>query len=239
MEETQTSTLWQKHQNDGVKIVINAKMYEPEKDDRLLVPFIVEKIGWGNSWKIGLLDKNGEIVLPAEYDEILDDCYHPDDFIRVGKFVCTKSSKNIRVRYNIINTRGELLLSQMYDWVCVSDDKKYIIIKDYTNYSTDGYAIFDIEGKEIVPLGKYQWLDFFDRGLARVTRKKKWGLINTAGEEVQPLIYDKIWNFANKPYDTIILEKDGVQYEASFDNPSVVMRLGHHLEGHSLAIGWV
>ena len=190
------NTNWENHQNEGIKIVINAKMYKPETDNRLLIPFIDEKKGFGDSEKMGLLDKNGEVILPAEYDVILDDCYHPDDFIRVGKFVYTKSSQKMRVRYHIINASGELLLAQMYDWVCVSDDKKYIIIRD-------------------------------------------WGLINTDGEEVQPLIYDKIWNFANKPYDTIILVKDGVQYEASFDNPSVVTRLGHHLEGHSLAIGWV
>ncbi len=231
------NTNWENHQNEGIKIVINAKMYKPETDNRLLIPFIDEKKGFGDSEKMGLLDKNGEVILPAEYDVILDDCYHPDDFIRVGKFVYTKSSQKMRVRYHIINASGELLLAQMYDWVCVSDDKKYIIIRDYTNYTTDGYAMFDIEGKEIVPLGKYQRLEFFDRGLARVTCKKKWGLINTDGEEVQPLIYDKIWNFANKPYDTIILVKDGVQYEASFDNPSVVTPLGHHLEGHPPIVG--
>lgn len=231
------NTNWENHQNEGIKIVINAKMYKPETDNRLLIPFIDEKKGFGDSEKMGLLNKNGEVILPAEYDVILDDCYHPDDFIRVGKFVYTKTSKNIRVRYNIVNTSGELLLTQMYDWVAVSDDKKYIIIRDYTNYTTDGYAMFDIEGNEIIPLGKYQRLEFFYKGLARVLKNKKWGLINISGEEVQPLIYDKIWNFDDKPYNTIILVKDGVQYEVSFENPTVVTPLRHHLKGHTPIVG--
>ena len=236
MEETQTSTLWQKHQNDGVKIVINTKMYEPEKDDRLLVPFIC-KNSWRTPGKFGLLDKDGEVVLPAEYDAIFDDCYSPDDIIRVGKifsFGYEKAnghfSPQVRYRFRAINTKGEFLLENEYDEIEISTDKRYLTVRDYENNYFR--ASFDIEGNMIVPFGKYQWMESFDRGLARVSNDWKYGIINTNGEEVVPLEYDRIWSWYKKNYDTIILEKDGVQYEASFDNPSVVTRLGHHLEGH-------
>lgn len=53
-------------------------------------------------------------------------------------------------------------------------------------------------------------------------RKKyaKFGLINEKGEEVIAPIYDSIWNFYEKKYDTFILEKDGQTYKASFLHPT-------------------
>lgn len=79
------------------------------------------------------------------------------------------------------------------------------------------YAVIDLEGNEIVPFGKYAWIDGFDHGLARVRIGhsqntthvfgpdgkevplwRKWGIINKQGIEVLPVIYDNIWNFLGK-----------------------------------------
>ena len=62
------------------------------------------------------------------------------------------------------------------------------------------YAYIDINNKQIVPFGKYSWLDSsFVCGFARVMdydivhEKKVWGIIDTLGNCVIPLEYDKIW----------------------------------------------
>ena len=78
------------------------------------------------------------------------------------------------------------------------------------------YAVLDKNDNEIVPFGKYAWIDGFDHGLARVrigysantitvltidgpiNAWHKWGIINKQGEEVLPVIYDNIWNFKGK-----------------------------------------
>ena len=78
------------------------------------------------------------------------------------------------------------------------------------------YAVLDKNDNEIVPFGKYAWIDGFDHGLARVrigysqntitvltldgpiSPWRKWGIINKQGEEVLPVIYDNIWNFKGK-----------------------------------------
>lgn len=79
------------------------------------------------------------------------------------------------------------------------------------------YAVIDLDENEIVPFGKYAWIDGFDHGLARVrighskntlcvigldgkktTPCRKWGIINKQGKEVLPVIYDNIWNFLGK-----------------------------------------
>lgn len=62
------------------------------------------------------------------------------------------------------------------------------------------YAYIDINNKQVIPFGKYSWCDpQFTCGFSRVMRyhyleeKKKWGIIDTLGNIVVPLKYDKIW----------------------------------------------
>jgi hypothetical protein len=77
----------------------------------------------------------------------------------------------------------------------------------------DGYYyVVDKENKYIVPPGKYDYIDGFDKcGLARVkidgkvnfidptkSTKDRWGIIDIDGNEVLPLIYSEIWAFYNK-----------------------------------------
>ena len=79
------------------------------------------------------------------------------------------------------------------------------------------WCVTDLEGNEIVPFGKYDWIDGFDHGLARVKIGKvsngiknsgnKWGIINEQGEEVLPVEYDNIWNFLGKNRDSTTVEK--------------------------------
>ena len=62
------------------------------------------------------------------------------------------------------------------------------------------YAYIDINNKQVIPFGKYSWCDpQFTCGFSRVMEyfyleeKNKWGIIDTLGNIVVPLIYDKIW----------------------------------------------
>jgi len=82
------------------------------------------------------------------------------------------------------------------------------------------WSIVDLEGNVIVPFGKYDWIDGFDHGLARVNKvdagSKKWGIINMDGEEVLPVEYDSVWNFYGKNRNSTTIEKDGNQTTAYF-----------------------
>lgn len=74
------------------------------------------------------------------------------------------------------------------------------------------YYVVDNKNNYIVPPGKYDYIDGFDKcGLARVkidgkeniyhpenSTKDRWGVIDTKGDEVLPLIYSEIWAFYNK-----------------------------------------
>ena len=82
------------------------------------------------------------------------------------------------------------------------------------------YAVLKIDGTEVVPFGKYNWIDGFDNGLARVRignvtngqkeNGNKWGLINENGKEVLPLEYDDIWAFYGKKRATTKVIKGNV-----------------------------
>lgn len=100
------------------------------------------------------------------------------------------------------------------------------------------YGVVSSEGIIIVPFGKYDWIDTFDNGLARVRTKgldpitvavidsdgihmteeylkahpekrSKWGIINEAGEEVLKPVYDSVWKFLGKNRWSTTAEKDG------------------------------
>ena len=62
------------------------------------------------------------------------------------------------------------------------------------------YAYIDIRNRQVVPFGSYSWCDpHFTCGFARVMKyqyleeKSKCGIIDTLGNVVVPLKYDKIW----------------------------------------------
>ena len=213
-------TTWEKLQEEGVKIIADMKCYDESKDTRLLIPFIPRNNKLGQVNKIGLLAKNGAVVLEPLYDIILDDCYSFNKLIRVGKlFSYGYPRKNdavstyIRYKFKVINANGSFVLDQEFDGIVVSTDNQYITVRDREK----GYAVYDRSGNEIVPFGRYNWIDGFDRGLSRVKVGKvtkgiansdnKWGIININGEEVLSLEYTNIWNFYGKRRPTTIVEK--------------------------------
>lgn len=62
------------------------------------------------------------------------------------------------------------------------------------------YAYVNERNEKVIPLGTYQWCDpLFVCGFARVMKynffseKEKWGIIDTLGNIIAPLEYDKIW----------------------------------------------
>lgn len=110
------------------------------------------------------------------------------------------------------------------------------IIKTYEHVKVIGFKVADhykwcvedLDGNRIVPYGKYDWIDGFDSGLARVKIGKepnnkaknnnKWGIINEQGEEVLPVEYDNIWNFLGKGRNSTKVEKDGMTTLVYFRN---------------------
>ena len=205
------------------KILVPASSYDFKNDARLLIPFTS-----GN--KIGFINQEGDIVVEPKYDMYYGDCFSTNDYIRVsilemdgyprsrGRIECYSHPL-----YGLINHKGELVLDTIYYNIIPSTDNKNI----FTIHCKDkGYAVVDANGAEIIPYGKYIYINGFDRGVARIRVRKetndsttteyKWGVIDLSGKEVLPTEYDDIWNFYGKTYPTIVVIKDGKSYKVPF-----------------------
>ena len=109
-------------------------------------------------------------------------------------------------------------------------EKRYKSVKVYDNVAVVQdyrwlWGVVSLDGAEIVPFGRYGWIDGFDSGLARVRAKgrsfeerknAKWGVINVQGEEVLPVEYDNIWNFLGKNRQSTTVEKGGEKSNVYF-----------------------
>jgi len=159
--------------------------------------------------KYGLINKAGEKISTAEYDDM--SCFdHGVACVRING------------KWGIINNKGKELTPLKYDFMQVTNnervlclygkDKKIFLDEDYKpiEYNPSGYfsdrnsyfdesgiakvflngkwGFIDKTGKEICKI-KYDYVFFFSEGMARVLLNDKWGFINESGEEVIPVIY--------------------------------------------------
>lgn len=201
--------------NQHTKILVPASSYNMQDDNRLLIPFT-------SGDKIGFVDKEGVIVVNPQYTMYYGDCYDESDnikvaidhlygFLRSGVRVATYK----RPMFGLINSKGETIFEpSFYSLVPAIGNKKLYTVQN-DNYQS---AVLSIDGTEIVPFGKYNWIDGLDNGLARVkigsttnglnANDCKWGLIDENGKEVLPVEYDNIWTFYGKNRATTRVEKE-------------------------------
>lgn len=222
--------------HEDTKVLVPAKQYDFSNDKRLLIPF--------TSWEhIGFVNQDREIVVQPKYMMYYGDCYSENDYIKVAveyNYGFPRANGNVSSYscpvYGLINYRGETIIEPDNFCLIVSENCKETILtiqrKDYT------YGVINLEGEEIVPFGKYNWIDGFYNGLARVKIGKvsngvvdnddKWGIINERGEEVLPCIYPNIWNFYGKNFNSIKVQEGKVLKEIPFSL----------LVGESKECGW-
>lgn len=182
----------------NVRVAVDYHDYDIEKDTRLLIPFSYYQ-------HYGMMNKSGEVVVEPKYDRILDSCREESDVVRVGIYytygfnrVTKEPSTYLRTKWGLLNGNGEFILEPEYKQIGVSDDSRILTIQHM-----DGqYEVISVDGRVIIPKGKYAWIDSFDGGLSRVyvgdCDKKIWGIIDSRGNIVLPLKYSNIWNFYKK-----------------------------------------
>lgn len=214
--------------NNYTKVLVPASSYSLESDTRLLIPFT-------SDGKIGFINNQGEIIVSPKYIMYYGDAYHEGDYIKVAVAVsCGFARKGRSVitycnsLYGLLDSNGKVVFEPIYRSLFPSIEGCDMLFtvqrEDYQ------WGVIDIAGKEIVPFGKYNWIDGYDHGYTRVkvghqssnlaVNSNKWGIINELGEEILPVEYDNIWNFYGKSRYSTRIEKDGVAKEFQLrDNP--------------------
>lgn len=127
-------------------------------------------------YPMGLVDKTGKTVLPNEYYKIV----YPREWQYDSSYADT--DKKLPDGFVIVVKR-DLKNNPMFGKLGVSEV----------------YGAVNEHGKFVVPLGKYDEIyEFYDNGLILVKKNNKYGYIDTSGNEVIALIYDKAEMFDSK-----------------------------------------
>lgn len=128
-----------------------------------------------------------------------------------------------RLLYGLINSKGEVILEPSFRHLIPAIGNKEL----YTVQNKESqYGVLRTDGSVVVPFGKYNWIDGFDNGLARVKtggmtngiNESKWGLVDEEGEVVLPIEYDAIWTFYGKERNSTNVVKGGFSQNMDFSS---------------------
>lgn len=142
-----------------------------------------------NKGKTGIINKDGEVIIALEYDNISDE--------NNGLFLAKKSKK-----YGMINTNGQIIIP--FDYSSLRFFKEGLAL----SYN-DKMSQFINKKNEIVikPKSEFNFKGSFSNNLAIITKNKKFGYMNIKGEIIIPIIYDKALPFEK---NRAIVKKDGI-----------------------------
>ncbi|MDR3108962.1 MAG: WG repeat-containing protein [Planctomycetaceae bacterium] len=153
--------------------------------------------------KIGLLDKEGVVLVPAKYDYVEPLSGGLISVRLNGKwgFVDKTGKEVTALKYDDVNPDDES--DDFYDDILKPDDE-YRLSEGLVRVTSGGkWGFIDKTGREITPL-KYDecrryyrlYPHCFSEGLVAVSLNRKWGCINNkTGKEVIPLKYDRAYSF--------------------------------------------
>lgn len=213
--------------HEYTKVLVPAKGYNVSEDKRLLIPFT-------SGAHIGFMNHDMEVVVDPKYTMYYGDCYSEEDYVKVAveyNYGFPRPNNKVAAyssqRYGLINHLGQIVIEPDNPTLLLSKTNSGIVLtiqrKDHK------YGVINVEGEEIVPFGKYDYIDGFDRGFARVMIGKRsnicsdnennnWGIINERGKEIIPCVYHNIWNFSGKRYNSIIVEDGKRQKSIPFSS---------------------
>lgn len=130
--------------------------------------------------KAGMIDNNGKVLLPAQFDYIEDYSYDHLVLVDSGGHHLNEGDAvgYVFTKYGVVTDRGYILFRPMFDGVVITDHMLRVKVDSLYGYTTDkGVWVVKPKYKEAYP---------FDRGAAVVKVGAKYTLINKAG---QPFIH--------------------------------------------------
>ena len=180
----------------------------------------------GENKKIGLVSKNGNVIIPYEYDSYIQ--FSKNLFriskgeldyllnVQNGRFVLKDLQKihslkeGISIIYNekwesgLINSNGSIVTKKWYYSIKEFKNGYAVATKEtgVTYYESGepilNYCVIDASGNEIIPLEKYTLIGDLSDGLfVAKDYNNKMGYINIKGEILIPFIYGKAYTFEN------------------------------------------
>lgn len=159
-----------------------------EYDDIIPLNIRLFKIQKNNKW--GVIDENGSIIIPLDYDYML---YNPDIN---DKLLVVKQAE----KFGIIDNKNNTVVKFEYDFIWSADFISFMALKN------NKFGVIDQNNEIIIPFiydSIEQYDEFFvvsqltheikcDRLGIKTEDKTLYGIINSKNEFILPLIYDSV-----------------------------------------------
>jgi len=187
-------------------IDISGKMIIPNDDDNMLIPKFSEELAVDERFdKWGAFDKNGETVIPFEYDYLSGFC----NGLAIAANNEYESSTSIvkHVKYGLLNKNGDVIIPLEYDGAGDFSDGLIPVKKN------EKWGFISSNNDIAIPFD-YDFASSFSSGLARVIQNnsdvRKHSYINMGG--------DTVFSFESKPVKYPFGEHtDKENYDGLFD----------------------
>ena len=171
--------------------------------------------------KIGLLNSQGKVVIPAKYDYIGE---FWSEFNREGSVLFTDGLVEVGLNGKIgfVNEQGVEVVAPQYDSACPFSDGMAVVGNPDVQYGA-----IDKTGKLVIPM-QYEFLYDFKGGLAGVYIDGKYGFLDKTGKLAIPAVYDGVYESGFKTgvaavydngrdYPLVFIDKTGKVIGDSFD----------------------
>jgi len=139
--------------------------------------------------KFGYMDKNGNIIIPAEYSYKQNNNTIPVFY--KGVIALKKGDKA-----GIIDKTGKTIIPFEYDNVSVDYRVKDAFPAGRKENGKNQYGVINLQNKATIPLS-YDDL-FMDSNLVKVKKNGKWLLLDLSGKQILPDEYDAITTYAQE-----------------------------------------
>ncbi|MCL2815240.1 MAG: WG repeat-containing protein [Oscillospiraceae bacterium] len=168
--------------------------------------------------KTGFIDKNGNVVVPLGYYDMISDFNGTLAYVEIynqGGAYIDKTGKLVTPFGYYADQWSEHFYAPAFEGMTIALqkdggfvflDEKGSVIGPYSEINPFSYGLayvnsenihgfIDKKGNLIIPTGDYDSVRKFYDGLSCVTKDNKSGYIDTNGEFVVPLIYDSVMDF--------------------------------------------
>lgn len=206
-------------QSDNIKdiyiIACKNGQYGVVKNNKTLINYAYQGIEYDNNnhffelqrnEKYGIVDYNGKVILPTEYNEI------------EIKGIYIRAQKSNEDKSSFFNLLGEKVDSVLYEAVEKTDCNNY-----YITINQDGfYGVIDSQNKELIK-NKYNYLEYlFGEYFIVSNEKGNLGVININDEIVVGFLYDVLQKIDNtKVIEAKILKENRIDlYSQNMDKIS-------------------
>lgn len=133
--------------------------------------------------KVGLMTKDCKIIVPPTYDSICSYSINTKTIVFEKIF----GHKQFEKKVGVADFNGNILLEPKYDQITYYNKERYVVRLNYQ------YAVIGRDGKIVLDFGEYDFIDEFVKGVARVKKGNKWGLIDNRGFAFVSPVFDEIW----------------------------------------------